>query len=222
MVLDFQRDGAELIPAALGVRDIASIEMSLADHPVDRPGIRLVGLSGLTELLNDGTPLGTIASSFIDRPAVAVRAILFDKSPQSNWSLGWHQDRTIAVRNRFDVDGFGPWTIKSGIVHVTPPFSLLEAMVTLRLHLDDVEPENAPLLISPGSHRAGCVPETEIQSVVEQYGIHACLAQRGDVWAYATPILHASDRATYPSRRRVLQIDYSADTLPEPMQWLGI
>lgn len=222
MVLNFQRDGAELIPAALGVRDIASIEKTLVDHPVDRPGIRLVGLSGLTELLHDDTPLGAIASSFIARPALAVRAILFDKSPQSNWSLGWHQDRTIAVRKRVDVDGFGPWTIKSGIVHVTPPFSLLEAMVTLRLHLDDVEPDNAPLLIAPGSHRAGCLPETEIETVVEQYGTYACLAQRGDVWAYATPILHASESAKSPSRRRVLQIDYSADALPKPMQWLGI
>jgi hypothetical protein len=67
--------------------------------------------------------------------------ILFDKNADQNWSLGWHQDRTIAVRQRIDIDGFGPWSVKSGMVHVGPPFDLLASMVTVRVHLDAV-PEN--------------------------------------------------------------------------------
>ena len=65
-----------------------------------------------------------------------MRAILFDKTPATNWSLGWHQDRTIAVAKRADVNGFGPWTVKSGLLHVAPPFDILVRMVTLRVHLD--------------------------------------------------------------------------------------
>ena len=48
------------------------------------------------------------------------------------------------------------------------------------------------------------------------------LAFARDVWLYATPILHASEAAARPLRRRVLQIDFSADALPAPLRWLGV
>src|SRR5690242_13304161 len=40
----------------------------------------------------------------------AVRGLYFDKLPQSNWKVPWHQDLCVAVRARKDVEGFGPWT----------------------------------------------------------------------------------------------------------------
>jgi signal transduction histidine kinase len=46
-----------------------------------------------------------------------------------------------------------------------------------------------------------------------------CLADAGDVWVYRTPILHASDRAANGRRRRVLQVDYSGDDLPDGLSW---
>jgi len=52
--------------------------------------------------------------------------------------------------------------------------------------------------------------------------VRPCLAERGDIWAYATPILHASDAARRPSARRVLHVDYSADELPPPLAWYGV
>ena len=79
-----------------------------------------------------------------------------------------------------------------------------------------------PLLIAPGSHRYGRVAEGEVLSLVERCGIQSCLAERGDIWLYSTPILHASDAASNPRRRRVLQLDYSADPLPGDLEWLGI
>lgn len=58
-----------------------------------------------------------------------MRAVLFDKTAITNWALAWHQDRTICVRERVAVEGFGPWTIKRGMHHVAPPFNLLAAMI---------------------------------------------------------------------------------------------
>ena len=58
--------------------------------------------------------------------------------------------------------------------------------------------------------------------MVDRCGTVACLASRGDIWLYATPILHASDAAANPRHRRVLQLDYSADDLPGDLEWLGI
>lgn len=152
----------------------------------------------------------------------AVRAVVFDKSPAVNWALGWHQDRTIAVRRRIEMPGFGPWTVKQGQHHVEPPFALIENMVTLRVHLDDVPQDNTPLLIAPGSHRLGRLSEATIDATVSRCGSFACQAERGDIWGYATPILHASAAARRPARRRVLQIDFSGDDLPGALEWLGV
>ncbi len=95
-------------------------------------------------------------------------------------------------------------------------------MVTLRLHLDDVPQTNAPLLVAPGSHRFGRIAETDVLAVVQRCGKATCSAVAGDIWLYATPILHASEAATEPGRRRVLQVDYAACDLPGGLRWLGI
>jgi hypothetical protein len=151
-----------------------------------------------------------------------VRAILFDKTERSNWSLGWHQDRAIAVKRRVDQPGFEHWTVKSGSVHVEPPFHVIQKMLTVRIHIDAVSVDNAPLLIALGSHHFGRIMEDQIQSVIDRCGTAACLADRVDVWLYRTAILHASERSRTSQRRRVLQVDFSPDELPGEMEWLGI
>jgi hypothetical protein len=95
-------------------------------------------------------------------------------------------------------------------------------MVTLRVHLDPVSGTNAPLLIAPNSHKLGRIPVAAIDQVVQRCGTAACLASLGDVWLYATPILHASKAATEPRHRRILQVDYAAGLLPAGLQWLGV
>lgn len=190
--------------------------------PADRAGLRLHGQPALADMLGASGVAGRIAAEMLGHEARPVRAILFDKTAQTNWALGWHQDRTICVTTRHEVAGFGPWSVKQGLIHVEPPFALIERMATLRIHLDDVDADNAPLLVAPGSHRCGRVPEGEIDAVVQRCGVMTCLAQGGDIWAYATPILHASRAAQRPGHRRVLQVDFSAETLPAGLQWHGI
>ena len=94
-------------------------------------------------------------------------------------------------------------------------------MLTMRVHLDAVPHDNAPLRIAPGSHRRQFA-EADIEAAVAAHGAVDCLAEAGDVWLYATPILHASAAATRARRRRVLQIDYAATELPGGLAWLGI
>ena len=126
------------------------------------------------------------------------------------------------VQERIEVEGYGPWTMKNGLIHVEPPFELLATMITVRIHLDPTPPGNAPLLIAPGSHRYGRIPIADIPEVARRCGTVACLAEAGDVWAYSTPILHASEAAVGPVHRRVLQVDYSAESLPNNLEWLGV
>jgi len=219
--LRFAQDGAEIFSGAIAA-SLDRVRSALAPLLQDAAGVRISGLAALRPyLLSDG-PIGAIAAEVIGPGCQAVRAILFDKTAKTNWSLAWHQDRTISVRQKLDVDGFGPWTKKAGMHHVAPPFDLLSRMVTLRIHLDDVAADNGPLLIAPGSHRFGLVPASRIAEVVDRCGARQCLAAAGDIWLYATPILHASDSAATPRHRRVLQVDFSADHLPSGLEWSGV
>lgn len=218
--LSFAADGAEL-HAGAAASLLPALEAALAGLPDEQAGIRLHGIPSLAALLSPNLSIGALAAQTLGAETRPVRALLFDKTAATNWTLGWHQDRTIVVQNRIDVPGFGPWTAKSGLQHVTPPFALLESMVTLRIHLDPVPADNAPLLVAPGSHRWGRIAEDRIEAVVTQCGTATCLAERGDVWRYATPILHAS-AAGNGSRRRVLQVDYATAPLPGGLRWLGL
>jgi hypothetical protein len=201
---------------------LADVEAALAGQPIDHAGVRLFGVAPLHKFLEPSGAIGAIAAAILGRASRPVRAVLFDKTLAANWALGWRQDRVIAVDERIGIDGLGPWTRKHGAPHAAPPFEFLARMFTMRLHLDDVPRSNAPLLIAPGSHRLGRVAEADVAGVVRRCGVVACTARAGDVWLYATPILHASEPATAAGRRRVFQVDYSADALPGGLRWLGI
>ncbi len=213
MNAELDERGYALWPSRLDDGEMAELAALFADWPGGRPGQRIdprraAALTGVRRLVADRAPTM--------RP---VRALLFDKADGANWALAWHQDRTIEVAERREVAGFGPWTVKQGRVHVAPPVSLLERMVTVRFHLDPVDADNAPLIVAPGSHRLGLIPEPSIEAVVARPGEAMCLAEAGSVWLYRTLILHASARSRPGRHRRVLQIDLSADELPGGLRW---
>jgi len=52
-------------------------------------------------------PIKQLIVSVLGKECFAVRGILFNKTPNSNWKVAWHQDRTIAVRGRKDVPQYG-------------------------------------------------------------------------------------------------------------------
>ncbi|MBW8302999.1 MAG: phytanoyl-CoA dioxygenase family protein, partial [Brevundimonas sp.] len=152
----FERDGALRFEGVLAPAEIERLR-ALADESVqDRPGARLSGDPWLASFLSEGAP-AHVAIDLTSPAASPVRAVMFDKSPAANWSVAWHQDRTVPVRERREVEGFGPWSLKDGVPHVAPPIDVLARMVTLRLHLDEVDADNAPLRVAIGSHRLGRV-----------------------------------------------------------------
>lgn len=219
-VLD--RNGAVLIPAQLSAPQVETLR-ALADAVVGgRPGARLRGDAVLAELLSHEGPIGALAARLTSGAARPARAVMFDKTSDANWIVAWHQDRVIPVHERHEAEGFGPWSIKDGVLHVAPPFEVLARMLTVRVHLDPVDAGNAPLRVALGSHRLGRVAAEKATREAETLPQLVCLADVGDVWAYATPILHASDRADPPRRRRVLQVDYADFDLPGGLQWLGV
>jgi ectoine hydroxylase-related dioxygenase (phytanoyl-CoA dioxygenase family) len=220
--LSYLSDGAKLFAGVLRSEQLRALEEILSSLPKDQAGLRLRDIDGLASFLDSSSDIGRCATSVLGNDARTVRAILFDKTADMNWALGWHQDRTIAVRERRPVDCFRNLNLKSGMQHVEPPSEIMSRMVTLRVHIDPVPSDNAPLLIALGSHKLGRVSDTDAREIALRSETAACLAEPGDVWLYSTPILHASEAAMVPKRRRVLQVDYSADELPGELEWLGI
>jgi ectoine hydroxylase-related dioxygenase (phytanoyl-CoA dioxygenase family) len=151
--------------------------------------------------------------------AFPVRAILFDKTPDSNWKVPWHQDVTIAVANRVESEGFGPWSMKTGVHHVQPPAAILDAMLSVRFHLDPCGAENGALKVLPCSHLLGRLPEEEAARMGAEQPSTVCEANRGDALLMKPLLVHASSSSTNPHHRRVIHIDFAATQLPEGMGW---
>jgi hypothetical protein len=151
----------------------------------------------------------------------SVRGILFDKVPEANWKVPWHQDVTIAVQNKVEVDGFWPWSVKAGVLHVQPPAAVLNQMLSVRLHLDPCGEENGTLRVIPGSHRQGRIAEDLIPVIRKSNPEHVCVANAGDVLLMRPLLLHASSASLVPSHRRVVHLDFAAVQLPTGMHWFS-
>ena len=220
--LDFFSDGAALRSAVLSDAEVTGLLNRLGDDLEGRPGRRLLLDEQTRGLMTANGKVGAVAAAILGQNVQPVRAVLFDKTRVANWIVAWHQDRTIAVRERHSTPGFGPWSVKDGIVHVAPPIEVLNRMVTLRVHLDACTDDNAPLIVALGSHRLGRVPADEVEAEAMRHPRFTCHAAAGDVWTYSTPILHTSGRSVSDGRRRVLQLDYAADALPGGLEWMGV
>lgn len=219
MMSDVQlnRDGFEIVSGVLNEEQQAELRLALGNNACPgRRGILSVPL--VAELANAPEVLGMM-SECLEAPARPVRAIYFDKSPEANWLVPWHQDLTIAVNTRTDVPGFGPWSVKDGIPHVQPPVALLEQMLTIRFHLDDCDESNGALHVIPGTHCFGRLDAANIRLIRETQPVQVCCLRAGDALLMRPLLLHASSHSTSDRHRRVLHIEYAACALPEPLHW---
>ena len=185
----------------------------------DRAGTRnLLELPAVRELATSSTIQG-LASVVLGDKCFVVRAILFDKTPGANWKVTWHQDLTIAVRDRRDVEGFGPWSVKEGVTHVQPPVEILERMLAIRLHLDECGSENGPVRVIARSHASGRLSGPAIDVWKAQSTGVDCTVARGGVLAFSPLLLHSSSPARRPQHRRVIHLEFAATSLPRELQW---
>jgi ectoine hydroxylase-related dioxygenase (phytanoyl-CoA dioxygenase family) len=150
----------------------------------------------------------------------AVRGILFDKIPEANWKVAWHQDLTIELQEQIEVDGFGPWSIKAGIHHVQPPVAILKQMLAVRIHLDDCGPENGPLRVIPKSHRLGRLTIDQMLALRDQHSEGFLPVHQGDVILMRPLLAHASSSAQLPTRRRVIHLEFTGCNLPGGLRWI--
>jgi phytanoyl-CoA dioxygenase PhyH len=220
MAGQLETDGVTIAKQVLSENAAFSLRTHFDAVSADGPGARAFDLpQDIQAVIGEQGPVGALAASLAAGSVKPVRILFFDKTPASNWAVPWHQDRTIAVKERHDIEGYGPWTNKNGVVHVEPPVTVLESMLTLRLFIDDCGAENGPLEVARGSHRDGRVPAGNVKNIVEQSEIFVGTGRSGDVLAMRLLVIHSSKRAQFPTHRRVLHVDYASLTLPAPLEW---
>ena len=147
-----------------------------------------------------------------------VKSIYFDKPESSNWFVSYHQDLTISVDKKLDVEGFGPWTTKQNQFAVQPPLNILQDNFTIRVHLDNTNEENGALKVIPTSHLKGIYrPETIDWTTETEI---SCNVKKGGVMFMKPLLLHSSGRTTNNSKRRVLHIEFSRSLLPANLSWV--
>ncbi len=172
------------------------------------------------ELISAHGRMGQVAKSLFTRTLHPVRVSFFDKTSKVNWAAPWHQDRTIAVQERANLPGYSGWNYRGGIVYVEPPTSLLQNMLTLRLLLDDCDHESGPIEVACSTHNMGRVPASAVAGVARGSRSFVATGRAGDVLATHPLLLHKSNRAIKPSRRRILRVDYASEgLLPPPLKW---
>lgn len=149
-----------------------------------------------------------------------VRGLYFDKPPEQSWSLPWHQDKTIAVSdNRLPTTYFRNPTRKEGVSHVEAPTDLLQQMLTLRIHLDDVTNANGPLMVLPGSHKQWSAADMATAKAGEATAV---LAAAGDVLLMRPLLAHCSGKshADCQLHRRIVHLEFAAHReLPDGFSW---
>lgn len=162
----------------------------------------------IAEFANDERFL-CIAKSVLGGAAVPFRATLFDKSPEANWLVVWHQDTALPLKERRDVIGWGPWSIKDGIHYAHAPAPALERVLAIRVHLDDSTADNGPLRVLPGTHHYGLLSDDAIHDLSCSVEPVECLVGAGGLVLMKPLLVHASSKSKSAVSRRVLHMEYA-------------
>jgi ectoine hydroxylase-related dioxygenase (phytanoyl-CoA dioxygenase family) len=222
------RDGFAVVPDALSADLLAELTDAV-DSVEDGPGVRsrggiyairnLLGLAPRVQRALGAPVIKSLVESCLGAQALLVGALFFDKRPNANWKVPWHQDATITVRERKETTGFGPWTMKAGIQHVQAPPYVLYELLSLRVHLDGCREEEGALRVIPGSHNFGRLPTDSIPQFTRDATVESCPIPQGGLLAMRPLLLHASVAARTAQSQRVIHLSFASRALPAPLEW---
>jgi ectoine hydroxylase-related dioxygenase (phytanoyl-CoA dioxygenase family) len=195
----FAQRGIAIIEHALSGSDLTRMDELFPTMAPRSTGARAAQFPARARAWLSAHPgLLEIARRLAGGPAHMTRLQAFDKSPQANWFVPWHQDRAEDGAER--------------------AIAFLENTVALRVHLDACGEDNGPLEVVPGSHTHGRLAEPSIAGIAKEAAPALCLTERGDVLAMRPLLLHRSQRAKVPAARRVIHMEYTRSDYLEAVQ----
>jgi ectoine hydroxylase-related dioxygenase (phytanoyl-CoA dioxygenase family) len=224
MLKQLEQNGFAVVPEVISGTTcdhlIGAIETALKNNGGNHAMRNLAKNVPTARELAESKSIRSLTRSILGENAFLVRSLFFDKTPEANWKVAWHQDLTIAVQEKIETPGFGPWSIKDGVLHVQPTVRVLENMLTIRVHLDECDLENGPLQVLRGSHGKGKLNAQEIDTWRGSGESVACVAPKGGVLLMRPLLLHASSSARAPRHRRVVHFEFAAEKLSGGLRWV--
>src|SRR5882724_5068972 len=206
------QNGFAIVRNVLSSQDIARILDDLQDATLrrSRAGVRHAFDSAGIARFSRNSQLLQIAQEILGYSAFPFRATLFDKSSVANWLVVWHQDTALPVQERHDTPGWGPWSVKEGVIYAHAPADALSQVLALRVHLDDSRADHGPLRVLPATHKSGVLSDGVMLSLASELAPVECLVPSGGVLAMRPLLVHASSKSQVAAPRRVLHIEYAA------------
>ena len=228
----YQEQGFVVVPQCLDgdvvarlvhLTELARARIEAAESVSNSSGVyalrNLVDVVPEVAELTSNLNVAELVEAVLGTRAFMVRSTLFDKTDGANWGVFWHQDLSIAVKERHDVDGFHAWTRKAGVQCVQPPLEIMSGILAFRLHLDDCFAANGALKVLPGSHRSDNVTADRIEELSSSVNEVICEVPAGGAVLMSPLLLHASSPMINPGHRRVIHLEFTAEELPEPLEW---
>jgi hypothetical protein len=71
----------------------------------------------------------------------------------------------LPLKERREGPGWGPWSVKDGVIYAHAPESALSQVLALRLHRNDSVPENGPLRVLPGTPTFGVLSDAALHDL---------------------------------------------------------
>jgi ectoine hydroxylase-related dioxygenase (phytanoyl-CoA dioxygenase family) len=206
------KDGFASIPDFFPRADIDRLleGISVSGAHRSRAGLRhALSLSPVASIARQPSVM-ELARSVLGTEAFPFRATLFDKSPKSNWLVVWHQDTALPLRQRHEVQGWGPWSVKEGIAYAHAPTRALSQVLALRIHLDDSTTLNGPLRVLPSTQTLGVLDDEKVSELATKMSSVECIVPAGGILAMRPLLIHSSSKSRSDVDRRVLHIEYAA------------
>ena len=220
-------DGFAIVGEVVSPETIDRLRTAISSLPEGEEIRRRTNVFGVRNLLDVSSEVRKLAAApeirglvtpVLGQQCFAVRATFFDKVPDANWKLRWHQDSAISVKKRVEIPGFTAWSEKAGVMQVRPPEEVLLEMLAVRVHLDECSERNGPLRVLSGSHTRRW-PLDEIPDCKSKFREVVCEVDEGGILAMRPLLLHASSSSEVPAHRRVIHIEYANRELPGALEW---
>ena len=117
----------------------------------------------------------------------------------------------MPVRERTDAKGWGPWSVKEGVICAHAPAYALEQVLAMRVHLDHSNEENGSLRVLPQTHTWGVLSDDQTHELAKKIPPVDCHVAAGGVLLMKPLLVHSSSKAkSETAHRRVLHIEYAA------------
>ncbi len=218
----FREAGFAIVPRVFDQNAVEELRAAIAAIPSGEEVRRKRSVYGVRNLLEISPAVRQLAASplvhqfvtpILGEGAFAARAVFFDKVPDANWTLGWHQDSVISVAEKKTPPVFWPGGKKPAFGRCSrrrrfwPAWSRCGCIWTTA----------ARTMGRCGCFLARIVPAGWMRkSKSGNAGSRkwSCTVDEGGLVLMCPLTLHASSKAISPSHRRVIHIEFANEDLP--------